>query len=100
MDELKSRYAELYPPHTCPTCRLEHTYIPPMSMTVKVQEEGEDKEVKVPFIPFELVGVMSGPYDPGGKVDSMDVAPVHVYGLLWARLGAPQPEHQSMLFMN
>jgi hypothetical protein len=93
-DELKSRFLELYPLHSCPQCGLEHTSIPHLHLTAHV----EGKEVQVGLAPFELVGVVEGAIRPG-KDTELD-APAHIYGLLWGPPGSQEVVHKSILFMN
>jgi hypothetical protein len=93
-DELKSRFLELYPPHTCDQCGLEHVRVPHIHITAHV----EGKEVQVGFAPFELVGVVEGSVRPG-KDTELDT-PAHVYGLFWGPPGAQEPAYTSILYMN
>lgn len=95
-DELKSRFAEVYPPHECSRCKLKHTYVPIIVIEQKV--EGEIKQV--PLIPFEVVGLIEGSSHPGQRHTPEISTPAHIISLFWGVPGAPKADTVSILYLN
>jgi hypothetical protein len=93
-DELKSRFQELYPMHPCESCGLEHVRIP----TITTEGEVNGEKVEIPWVPFEVVGMIEGSARPGAGAD-WDT-PAHIQLLFWGPPGAQQASAKSILYMN
>ena len=95
VDELKSRFEELYPPHKCDKCSLEHAVIP----TIMVEIKFEDDVAQVPLMPWEIVGIMGGAARPGQNEPNMDT-PANIRILFWGPPGTQATAQPRFLYMN
>lgn len=92
---MESRYGQLYPPHKCEKCGVEHTFIPKLALP----QRGPEGEIQVPLTPFEVIGLADSTGQPSQVPDALNT-PVRLYVLLWGAPGTHEPQHASFLHMN
>ncbi len=82
---LSSWYAQMYPPHECQQCKLQHTNIPTI-----VNQQG------IVLIPIEIVGTLHGPYKGPAPYDT----PAYIHALFLGIPGSRKPFLTGMISCN